>query len=73
MTELERINGVVKWFNPERGYGFCTSEDDDTTEYFIHYSYISMEGYKSLKAGQKISFVLAETDKGIQAQEVVLE
>lgn len=68
----ERLAGVVKWFNSERGYGFCTQENDET-EYFMHYSYIDMEGYKTLKAGQKISFALVETEKGIQAQEITIE
>lgn len=69
----ERLTGTVKWFNSERGYGFCLQDGDDATEYFMHYSYIDMEGYKTLKAGQKISFVLVETEKGIQAQEITLE
>jgi len=59
--------------NSERGYGFLVQDGDDETEYFVHYSYINMDGYKTLKAGQKISFVLVDTDKGIQAQEVVPE
>jgi len=69
----ERVNGTVKWFNSERGYGFLVQEDDDEVEYFVHYSYIEMEGYKTLKAGQKVSFVLVDTEKGIQAQEVIPE
>jgi CspA family cold shock protein len=69
----ERVNGTVKWFNSERGYGFCTMDGEEEVEYFVHYSYISMEGYKTLKAGQKISFILVNTDKGIQAQEVTPE
>jgi len=69
----ERVNGVVKWFNSERGYGFCTTDGDEGIEYFLHYSYINMDGYKTLKAGQKVSFVLVDTDKGIQAQEVTPE
>jgi len=69
----ERVNGTIKWFNSERGYGFCTMDGDEGNEYFLHYSYINMEGYKTLKAGQKISFVLVDTDKGIQAQEVTPE
>jgi len=70
----ERVTGVVKWFNPERGYGFVLVDDDPSdVEYFVHYSYIQMEGYKTLKADQKVSFVLVETDKGIQAQEVIPE
>jgi len=67
----DRVTGTVKWFNGERGYGFILKDGDDKTEYFVHYSYIDMEGYKTLKSGQAVSFKLVETDKGIQAQEVV--
>lgn len=67
----ERIDGTVKWFSNERGYGFVIADDDpDDSEYFVHYSYIDMEGYKTLRAGQRVSFVLVSTDRGIQAQEV---
>ena len=66
----ERVNGVVKWFNAERGYGFLFKEDDEETEYFVHYSYIEMEGYKTLKAGQAVEFDIVETDKGIQAHNI---
>ena len=69
----ERISGIVKWFNAERGYGFVLQDEDETTEYFVHYSYIDMEGYKTLRAGQKVTFQLIETDKGVQAQEVIPE
>jgi len=69
----ERVNGSVKWFNAERGYGFILQDGDDTTEYFVHYSYIQMDGYKTLRAGQPVTFKLVETDKGIQAQDVIPE
>jgi len=69
----DRVIGVVKWFNAERGYGFINKEDDESREYFVHYSYINMEGYKTLRAGQKVTFKLVETDKGVQAQEVTPE
>ncbi len=67
----ERVDGVVKWFNAERGYGFVLKDGDESTEYFVHYSYIQMDGYKTLRAGQQVTFQLVDTDKGIQAQEVV--
>lgn len=71
--EEERVTGVVKWFSSERGYGFLLQDGDEITEYFTHYSYIDMEGYKTLRAGQVVTFALIETDKGIQAQEVIPE
>jgi len=67
----DRVNGVVKWFNSERGYGFLLQDGDEATEYFTHYSYIIMDGYKTLRAGQNVTFLLVQTDKGIQAQEVM--
>jgi CspA family cold shock protein len=45
-------------------------DGDQNSEYFVHYSYIQMEGYKTLRAGQKVTFKLIKTDKGVQAQEV---
>jgi CspA family cold shock protein len=68
-----RIFGEVKWFSNERGYGFVTRDDIENEEYFVHFSSISMEGFKTLKAGQKVSFVLRQEEKGLQAKEVELE
>jgi len=70
---MDRIFGEVKWFSNERGYGFLTREGTEDEEYFVHFSSIDMEGFKTLKANQRVSFILAQTDKGIQAQEVKLE
>jgi cold shock protein len=59
--------------NSERGYGFVMKDEDETNEYFVHYSYIQMDGYKTLKPGQKVTFQLVDTDKGVQAQDVIPE
>lgn len=70
----ERFEGFVKWFNADRGYGFIKKDGDpEDKEYFVHYSYINMEGYKTLKANQRVSFILVDTDKGVQAQDVIPE
>jgi len=69
----DRIFGEVKWFSNERGYGFVTRDDIENEEYFVHFSSITMEGFKTLKAGQKVSFVLRQEEKGLQAKEVELE
>jgi cold shock protein len=66
----ERLTSKVKWFNNERGYGFILDPEDETTEYFVHYTSIEMDGFKTLKTGQEVSFELKETDKGIQAVNV---
>jgi CspA family cold shock protein len=68
----DRLFGEVKWFSNERGYGFVTREDLENEEYFVHFSSITMEGFKTLKAGQKVSFVLKQEEKGLQAKEVEL-
>ena len=68
----ERLSGEVKWFNNERGYGFVLDDDDPETEFFVHFSSVKMEGYKTLRAGQRVTFELRETDKGTQAVEVEL-
>ncbi len=68
----ERLNGEVKWFSNDRGYGFVTIDGNDTAEYFVHFTSIKIDGYKTLKAGQRVSFELKDTDKGIQATEVVV-
>lgn len=67
----EVFTGTVKWFSNERGYGFVTINDDPSNaEYFVHYSSVTMDGYKTLKAGQAVTFELKETDKGVQAATV---
>lgn len=62
--------GQVKWFNNQKGYGFITAEGDDDTDIFVHYSAIQGEGYKTLSAGQGVSFELIKSEKGDQAQNV---
>jgi CspA family cold shock protein len=69
----DRISGTCKWFNNERGYGFVLEDGKEDVEYFVHFSSIQIEGYKTLKAGQKVSFELKETEKGIQATDVKVE
>ena len=61
-------NGVVKWFDSKKGYGFITSENKDI---FVHYSGIVADGFKSLAEGQNVSFDTVDSDKGVQAVNVV--
>ena len=65
------ISGIVKWFNNAKGYGFVTAEDDDQ-DIFVHFSAITMDGYKTLKQGQKVNFDLQEGPKGLHASNVQL-
>jgi CspA family cold shock protein len=61
--------GTVKWFNNAKGYGFIEPQTGDN-DIFVHYSTIEMEGYKSLKAGQDVTFELSEGPKGVHATDI---
>lgn len=63
------MNGRVKWFNNEKGYGFIDHSSGE--DIFVHYSAIKQDGYKTLSEGQVVSFELIETPKGLQAINVV--
>ena len=65
----ERITGIVKWFDPAKGYGFV-NEVGKEDDYFFHYSYLEMEGYKSIAFDTPVEFELVETEKGLQAQKI---
>ena len=58
--------GTVKWFNNAKGYGFILAEEGGE-DLFAHYSAIQMDGYKTLKAGQPVSFDITQGDKGLHA------
>ena len=62
-------NGIVKWFNDSKGFGFISRENG--TDVFVHFSSLRGEGYRSLEDGQKVEFEVVEGDKGPQAQDVV--
>lgn len=74
IEESERFQGTVKFFSNERGYGFLyRNGKEEDGEYFVHFTSILVEGYKTLTQGQLVSFELKETEKGIQAVEVRVE
>ena len=60
--------GSVKLFSNEKGYGFI--EREDGADLFVHYSEITMDGYKTLVQGQRVEFDITEGDKGLQASTV---
>lgn len=64
------MQGKVKMFNPEKGFGFVTMEDGK--DVFFHYSQLLVEGYKTVDPDTKVEFELVESDRGLQAQEIKL-
>jgi cold shock protein len=62
--------GVVKWFNNEKGYGFI-QRNSGSADVFVHHSAIQEQGYKSLNEGQAVEFIVTTGPKGPQATEVV--
>ncbi|WP_163971753.1 cold-shock protein [Oceanobacillus halotolerans] len=63
------INGTVKWFNAEKGFGFIQREDGD--DVFVHFSAIQADGFKTLEEGQNVEFEIVEGNRGPQASNVV--
>ena len=66
-----KMKGTVKWFNKDKGFGFITGEDGK--DYFIHFSGIAGEGFKSLEEGQNVTFNVTEGQKGPMAVDVSAE
>ena len=66
MTE----KGKVRWFNNKKGYGFI-QKDSDGKDIFVHYSAITMDGYKTLKTNDAVAFEVVQGEKGPQAANVV--
>lgn len=64
------IQGKVKWFNDQKGYGFITP-DDGTPDVFVHHSVIQGNGFRTLSENQTVQFDLTQTDKGPKAANVV--
>lgn len=65
----QRIQGEVKWFNAEKGYGFI--KHDNGKDVFVHFSAINSNGYKSLEEGERVEFEITQGAKGEQAANVV--
>ncbi|MFA9558943.1 cold-shock protein CspD [Evansella sp. AB-rgal1] len=62
------MQGKVKWFNAEKGFGFIEREGGD--DVFVHYSAIEQEGFKTLEEGQEVQFEIVEGARGPQAANV---
>jgi CspA family cold shock protein len=66
---VERVNGLVRWFSPHKGYGFIQLPEGE--DVFVHYSEIRGEGFKTLNKGEEVEFTVKEATKGLQAVDVV--
>jgi CspA family cold shock protein len=66
--KLSREQGVVKWFNASKGYGFIQRQSGE--DVFVHFSAIQMDGYKTLTEGQTVEFEVRQGPKGYQAENV---
>lgn len=65
----ERVIGKVKWFNASKGYGFLERPNGES-DVFVHFSAIQGDGFRSLDEGQEVEFVIAQSEKGLQAESV---
>ena len=67
-SSSDREMGTVKWFNVRKGYGFITRDAGD--DVFVHFRNIEGSGRRSIEEGRRVSFVVTDGDKGLQADEV---
>ena len=68
---VEKVTGNVKWFNDDKGFGFV--EREDGPDVFVHHSCIQMEGFKTLKEGQRVTMEVSQGEKGPQADSVSVD
>ena len=63
------MKGTVKWFNDSKGYGFIQQPDGD--DVFVHFSAIEAEGFRPLTEGEEVEFEIRDSEKGLQAANVI--
>lgn len=66
---MQKLTGIIKWFDDAKGFGFISGKDGK--DIFVHYSTIREEGHKTLNEGDEVEFEVVNTDKGIQAKNVL--
>ena len=69
METVEAKEGVVKWFDPRKGYGFITTPEGE--DIFVHYTFIPGDGYRRLEPGEQVEFELVRSNRGKQARNVL--
>ena len=65
-----REQGVVKWFNDTKGFGFIQRSNGE--DVFVHFRAIQADGHRSLRDGQRVEFTVAQGQKGLQAESIVI-
>ncbi len=65
---MARLQGTVKWFNDAKGYGFISQEGGE--DVFVHHTAIQMDGFRTLKEGERVEFDVTQGPKGLQAANV---
>jgi len=65
---MEKLTGTVKWFDSKKGYGFITA--DNGQDVFVHYTGINGNGFRTLEEGERVSFNVTESEKGLKAVDV---
>ena len=68
VSASRQMSGKVKWFSDQKGYGFIAREDD--ADVFVHHTSIQMEGFRTLRQGEDVTYELLEGSKGPQAVNV---
>jgi CspA family cold shock protein len=68
---VKMANGIVKWFNEKKGFGFIEQEDGGS-DVFVHHSGINASGFKTLKEGERVSFDIEQGEKGPRAVNVTV-
>jgi CspA family cold shock protein len=71
LEEIYMAEGIVKWFNSEKGFGFIAPEDG-SADVFVHYSEIQSGGFRTLEENQRVAFEIGQGNKGPQATGVTI-
>ena len=67
---MSQMNGTVKWFNPDKGFGFIAVDDSTGEDVFVHYKSIDIPGFRTLNENQRVEFEIVQGPKGMQADHV---
>jgi len=70
-VEVEMFRGIIAWFSNSRGFGFI-EQDHSEVDIFLHYSNLSVDGFKTVQPGDRVSYEIGENHKGAQAVNVVV-